>query len=101
MKERIGRVVGEEASRHVWMGTFHSTFARILRIESQYLGYPSTYTIYDTLDSKSLIKSIIHEMELDDQRYKPGEVLNRISWAKNNLVTPHAYKNHPQISANR
>jgi DNA helicase-2/ATP-dependent DNA helicase PcrA len=100
MKERIGRVVGDEASRYVWMGTFHSTFARILRIESQYLGYPSTYTIYDTLDSKSLIKSIIHEMELDDQRYKPGEVLNRISWAKNNLVTPHAYKNHPQISAN-
>jgi DNA helicase-2/ATP-dependent DNA helicase PcrA len=100
MKERIGRVVGEEASRFLWMGTFHSTFARILRIESQYLGYPSSYTIYDTLDSKSLIKSIIHEMELDDQRYKPGEVLNRISWAKNNLVTPHAYKNHAQISAN-
>jgi DNA helicase II / ATP-dependent DNA helicase PcrA len=100
MKERIARVVGEETSRHVWMGTFHSTFARILRIESQYLGYPSTYTIYDTLDSKSLIKSIIHELELDDQRYKPGEVLSRISWAKNNLVTPHAYKNHPQITAN-
>ena len=100
MKERIGRVVGDEASRFLWMGTFHSIFARILRIESQYLGYPSTYTIYDTLDSKSLIKSIIHEMELDDQRYKPGEVLNRISWAKNNLVTPQAYKNHPQISAN-
>ena len=100
MKERIGRVVGDEASRYLWMGTFHSIFARILRIESQYLGYPSSYTIYDTLDSKSLIKSIIHEMELDDQRYKPGEVLNRISWAKNNLVTPQAYKNHPQISAN-
>ncbi len=100
MKERIARVVGEETSRHVWMGTFHSIFARILRIESQYLGYPSTYTIYDTLDSKSLIKSIIHELELDDQRYKPGEVLSRISWAKNNLVTPHAYKNHPQITAN-
>jgi DNA helicase II / ATP-dependent DNA helicase PcrA len=100
MKDRIGRVVGDEASRFLWMGTFHSIFARILRIESQYLGYPSTYTIYDTLDSKSLIKSIIHEMELDDQRYKPGEVLNRISWAKNNLVTPQAYKNHPQISAN-
>ena len=100
MKERIEKVVGDEASRHLWMGTFHSIFARILRIESQYLGYPSTYTIYDTLDSKSLIKSIIHEMELDDQRYKPGEVLNRISWAKNNLVTPQAYKNHPQISAN-
>lgn len=100
MKERIERVVGDEASRFLWMGTFHSIFARILRIESQYLGYPSTYTIYDTLDSKSLIKSIIHEMELDDQRYKPGEVLNRISWAKNNLITPQAYKNHPQISAN-
>jgi DNA helicase II / ATP-dependent DNA helicase PcrA len=100
MKERIEKVVGDEASRYLWMGTFHSIFARILRIESQYLGYPSTYTIYDTLDSKSLIKSIIHEMELDDQRYKPGEVLNRISWAKNNLVTPQAYKNHPQISAN-
>ncbi len=100
MKERIAKVVGDEASRPVWMGTFHSIFARILRIESQYLGYPSTYTIYDTLDSKSLIKSIIHELELDDQRYKPGEVLNRISWAKNNLVTPHAYKNHPQITAN-
>jgi DNA helicase-2/ATP-dependent DNA helicase PcrA len=100
MKERIGRVVGDEASRFLWMGTFHSIFARILRIESQYLGYPSSYTIYDTLDSKSLIKSIIHEMDLDDQRYKPGEVLSRISWAKNNLVTPQAYKNHPQISAN-
>ena len=59
MKERIGRVVGDEASRFLWMGTFHSIFARILRIESQYLGYPSTYTIYDTLDSKSLIKSIL------------------------------------------
>jgi DNA helicase II / ATP-dependent DNA helicase PcrA len=100
MKDRIGKVVGDELSRFVWMGTFHSIFARILRMESQFLGYPSSYTIYDTLDSKSLVKSIIHEMQLDDQRYKPGEVLNRISWAKNNLVTPQAYKNHAQICAN-
>jgi DNA helicase II / ATP-dependent DNA helicase PcrA len=100
MKERISNVVGEELSRHVWMGTFHSTFARILRTESEFLGYPSSYTIYDTLDSKSLIKSIIHEMGLDDQRYKPGEVLGRISWAKNNLITPQGYKNQAQIMSN-
>ena len=92
MKERIARLVGEELSRYVWMGTFHSIFARILRTESEFLGYPSTYTIYDTIDSKSLVKSIIHEMQLDDQRYKPGEVLGRISWAKNNLITPQGYK---------
>jgi DNA helicase II / ATP-dependent DNA helicase PcrA len=97
MKERISTLVGEELSKYVWMGTFHSTFARILRTESEFLGYPSAYTIYDTLDSKSLIKSIIHEMELDDQRYKPGEVLSRISWAKNNLITPQGYKNQAQI----
>jgi DNA helicase-2/ATP-dependent DNA helicase PcrA len=100
MSERIAVVVGEERAKHVWMGTFHSIFAKILRIESEFLGYPSSYTIYDTLDSKSLIKSIIKEMNLDDQRYKPGEVLGRISWAKNNLVTPQAYKAHPQITSN-
>jgi DNA helicase II / ATP-dependent DNA helicase PcrA len=100
MKERISHVVGDELSKHVWMGTFHSTFARILRTESEFLGYPSSYTIYDTIDSKSLIKSIIHEMELDDQRYKPGEVLGRISWAKNNLITPQGYKNQAQIMSN-
>ncbi|HEX2394053.1 MAG TPA: UvrD-helicase domain-containing protein [Bacteroidales bacterium] len=99
MKERIAIVVGEEQAKHVWMGTFHSIFARILRIESEWLGYPSTYTIYDTIDSKSLIKSIIREMNLDDQRYKPGEVLGRISWAKNNLITPQAYKSHNEITA--
>jgi len=98
MKERISHVVGEELSRYVWMGTFHSIFARILRTESEFLGYPSSYTIYDTIDSKSLVKSIIHEMDLDDQRYKPGEVLGRISWAKNNLITPQAYKNQSQIT---
>ncbi len=97
MSERIGIAVGHEKAGHLWMGTFHSIFAKILRIESEFLGYPSSYTIYDTLDSKSLIKSIIKEMNLDDQRYKPGEVLGRISWAKNNLITPQAYKSHPEI----
>jgi DNA helicase-2/ATP-dependent DNA helicase PcrA len=99
MKERIAQLVGEESSRYLWMGTFHSIFARILRTESEWLGYPSSYTIYDTIDSKSLVKSIIREMNLDDQRYKPGEVLGRISWAKNNLITPQAYKNHPEITS--
>jgi DNA helicase-2/ATP-dependent DNA helicase PcrA len=100
MKERIAYVVGEDLAKYLWMGTFHSIFARILRTESEWLGYPSSYTIYDTLDSKSLIKSIMKEMNLDDQRYKPGEVLGRISWAKNNLITPQAYKGHPDITAN-
>jgi DNA helicase-2/ATP-dependent DNA helicase PcrA len=98
MKERISHLVGEDLSKFVWMGTFHSIFARILRTESESLGYPSSYTIYDTIDSKSLIKSIIHEMDLDDQRYKPGEVLGRISWAKNNMITPLVYKNNPQLT---
>jgi DNA helicase-2/ATP-dependent DNA helicase PcrA len=98
MKERVAQLVGEESARHLWMGTFHSVFARILRNESQCLGYPSSYTIYDTLDAKSLLKSIIHEMELDDQRYKAGEVMGRISWAKNNLITPQGYKNHSEIT---
>ena len=98
MKERIARLVGQESARHLWMGTFHSIFARILRNESEWLGYPSSYTIYDTIDAKSLIKSIIREMNLDDQRYKPGDVFGRISWAKNNLITPQGYKNNPEIS---
>jgi DNA helicase-2/ATP-dependent DNA helicase PcrA len=100
MKERIAHVVGEDLAKYLWMGTFHSIFARILRTESEWLGYPSSYTIYDTLDSKSLIKSIIRELNLDDQRYKPGEVLGRISWAKNNLITPQAYKGHSEITGN-
>lgn len=99
MKERIAQVVGDDLAKYLWMGTFHSIFARILRTESEFLGYPSSYTIYDTLDSKSLLKSIIREMNLDDQRYKPGEVLGRISWAKNNLITPQAYKSHAEISS--
>jgi DNA helicase-2/ATP-dependent DNA helicase PcrA len=91
MKERIASIVGYETARNLWMGTFHSIFARILRNEADKLGYPSSFTIYDTADSKSLIKSIIKEMKLNDKEYKPGTVLGRISSAKNDLVTPAAY----------
>src|SRR4030066_930263 len=99
MKERIGRLVGHELARYVWMGTFHSIFARILRSEAHATGYSANYTIYDTVDSKSLIKSILKEMSLDDQIYKPGDVLGRISWAKNNLITPAAYNSNSQLVA--
>jgi DNA helicase-2/ATP-dependent DNA helicase PcrA len=91
MKERIGQLVGERLSKDLWMGTFHSIFARILRFEGQHLGYSSNYTIYDTTDSKNVIKSIVREFKLDDQVYKPGEVWGTISMAKNNLITPSAY----------
>ncbi|WP_047449450.1 ATP-dependent helicase [Alistipes sp. ZOR0009] len=92
MKERIRTVVGEKA-KYLWMGTFHSIFARILRAEADKLGYPSTFTIYDTSDSRSVIKSIVKEMNLDEQVYKVNEVHSRISLAKNNLVTPAVYAN--------
>ncbi len=93
MKERINQLLGEDVTRYLWMGTFHSMFARILRKEADKLGYPSAFTIYDSDDSKSLIKSIIREFQLDDKLYKPGEVLGRISTAKNNLITPQVYYN--------
>ncbi len=96
MKERIGHLVGENLARSLWMGTFHSVFARILRMESQTLGYPSTFTIYDTQDSKNAVRQIIKSMNLDDQIYKPGEVYSRISSAKNNLITPQAYATNPR-----
>lgn len=92
MKERIKTVVGEKA-KYLWMGTFHSIFARILRAEADKLGYPSTFTIYDTADSRSVLKTIIKEMNLDEQTYKVNEVHSRISLAKNNLVTPAVYAN--------
>jgi DNA helicase II / ATP-dependent DNA helicase PcrA len=91
MKERIAAVVGNDIARYLWMGTFHSIFARILRMESEVIGYPSTFTIYDTSDSKSLIRSIIKEMQLNDKAYKPNVILGRISSAKNNLITASAY----------
>ncbi len=91
MKERIGRQVGQKRARYLWMGTFHSVFSRILRSESQYIGFTSHFTIYDASDSKSLIRSIIKEMNLDEKVYKPGSVQSRISNAKNHLVSPAAY----------
>ncbi len=97
MKERIGRLVGNDLARHLWMGTFHSIFARILRLEGKLLGFPSSYSIYDTIDSKSMVKSIIREMNLDDRYYKPGEVYGRISAAKNNLITPQAYMQNNEL----
>lgn len=91
MKERIAHIVGNTEAKNLWMGTFHSIFAKILRFEAHRLGYPSNFTIYDTDDSKSLIKSILNEQGLDDKVYKPGMVYNRISAAKNNLISPEAY----------
>jgi len=91
MKERITRVVGPEIARYLWMGTFHSIFAKILRMESEKLGYKSNFTIYDTSDSRSLIRSIIKELNLDDSVYKPGVIASRISTAKNNLITANMY----------
>jgi len=91
MKVRIARIAGAEIARYLWMGTFHSIFARILRIEGDRLGYKPNYTIYDAVDSKSLVRSIIKELNLDDNIYKPGVIGARISGAKNNLVTPAMY----------
>ena len=91
MKERIGKLVGEERARYLNMGTFHSVFARILRREGEAVGYHSNFTIYDEADSRSLLKSIIKELNLDEKVYKPASVHNRISMAKNHLITASAY----------
>ena len=96
MKERIARQVGTERARYLWMGTFHSTFLRILHAEAKLLGFTSQFTIYDTADSKSLLRSIIKEMGLDEKTYKPGTVQSRISNAKNHLVSPPAYANNKE-----
>ena len=96
MKERIARQVGPERARHLWMGTFHSMFLRILHVEAGYIGFTSQFTIYDTADSKSLIRSIIKEMGLDEKVYKPGMVQARISNAKNHLVSPAGYANNKE-----
>ena len=92
MKERIGRLVGEEQARYLQMGTFHSVFARILRAEAEHIGYNSNFTIYDQTDARSLVKTIIKEMGLDDKVYKPSSVADRISMAKNHLMLPQAYQ---------
>lgn len=97
MQQRIGQLVDTELANNLWMGTFHSIFSRILRIESAALGFTSDFTIYDASDSKSLVKTIIREMQLDDKVYKPATICNRISEAKNRLVFPNQYLNSPQI----
>lgn len=91
MKERIGKIVGFAEARNLWMGTFHSVFAKILRAEAEKIGYPRNFTIYDTQDSKNLIKTILKELQLDEKIYKPNLVYSRISSAKNNLLTPSKY----------
>lgn len=102
MKERISSIVGQNDAKNIWMGTFHSIFARILRIEHEKIGYPRDFTIYDTADAKNLIKDIIREMELDDKIYKPALVYNRISAAKNNLISARAYaQNSDAVSDDR
>ena len=97
MKERIARQVGMQRARYLWMGTFHSVFSRILRTESASIGFSSNFTIYDSSDSKSLIKSIIKEMRLDEKAYKPSSVQGRISNAKNHLILPDAYAANAEL----
>ena len=92
MKERIARLVGTEKAAGLQMGTFHSVFARILRVEAESIGFNSNFTIYDQADSRSLVKSIIKEMQLDEKVYKPASVADRISMAKNHLVLPAQYR---------
>lgn len=97
MKERISSLIGGTEAKNLWMGTFHSVFARILRAEAQKLGFPSNFTIYDTQDSVNVIKKVIAEMQLDTDIYKPKQVLGRISTYKNNLITVRSYFNNPEL----
>ena len=97
MKERIGKLVGDDLAQHLYMGTFHSIFSRILRAEAEHIGFNNNFTIYDESDSRSLLKAVIKEMGLDDKAYKPAAVHARISMAKNNLVTAEAYDSDPVI----
>jgi len=97
MKERIASVVGPQVARYLWMGTFHSIFSRILRAEASLIDYPSTFTIYDTQDSKSLLRTIIKSMALEENSYKPSLIMGRISAAKNNLVLPVGYRQNETV----
>ncbi len=97
MKNRIAQIVGSNEAKNLWMGTFHSVFAKILRIEADKLGYPSNFTIYDTQDSQSLIRAIIKEKGLDKDVYKYKQIQNRISSFKNSLITVKAYYNNPEL----
>lgn len=97
MKDRIAKVVGDSNARSLWMGTFHSVFARILRIEGHYLGYPSNFTIYDQQDALNVIRKVLKDMNIDADLYKPKKVQARISTYKNNLITVKAYFNNPEL----
>ena len=97
MKERIGKLVGNDLSQHLYMGTFHSIFSRILRAEAEHIGFNNNFTIYDESDSRSLIKAIVKEMGLDDKKYKPAAVHAKISMAKNNLMSAAAYESDAAI----
>ncbi len=97
MKERIASLTDERTARRLWMGTFHSIFSRILRSEAERIGYPSNFTIYDAADSKSLLRSIMKEMQLDDKVYRPGMVQSRISNAKNALISYKAYEQNKEL----
>ncbi len=98
MRNRIETIVGESDARSLWMGTFHSVFSKILRFESEKLNYPTNFTIYDTDDSKSLVRSIIKELNLDKDIYKVGVIRNRISSLKNNFITPASYNNKAELN---
>jgi len=97
MKSRIAEVIGEGEARNIWMGTFHSIFARILRMECERINYLRNFTIYDTQDSRALIKDIIKGLGLDDKVYKPASIQGRISNAKNNLIDAQGYSQHTEI----
>ena len=99
MKERIVRITSESDAKSLWMGTFHSVFSRILRSEAEKIGYPSHFSIYNTDDSKNLLKDIIKGFNLDDKQYKTNMVFSRISAAKNNLISANAYINDKNIQA--
>ncbi len=101
MKERIGRLVGNEQARYLQMGTFHSVFSRILRAEAEKIGFNSNFTIYDQADSRSLVKAICKEMQLDEKQYKPSSVADQISMAKNHLILPDAFVNSSLFDAKR
>ena len=92
MKERVEKILGGSEARNLYIGTFHSVFARLLRSDAPKLGYPSDFTIYDSDDAKSVVKTIVNELNLDDKHYKPNMVYNRISAAKNSLMSPEEYQ---------
>ena len=98
MKKRISQSVGDSIAKNIWMGTFHSVFARILRSEASFIGYPTSFTIYDTQDSERLVSNIIKELKLNKDNYKAKQIRNRISSLKNNFISPEKYYSVPELS---